>query len=670
MTYVVGLLQDLGQRVEMDGRKEQKEYDKYACWCEQTLSRKAKDIEEAKEEITATQTLIQKLKGDLGALSASIEGLKGEIAQNLDSQKEAEELRDKEFGEYNDEKLETEQCIGGLEAAIKVLTGAGTGKKGFLEVFQEAQVLSVVAGLRKVLKSSVAEQVVSIGDLEAVKHFVQRPDGLFGGHSMSAAQTANNPFGDYAPQSTQIQGILKGMYDAFTATLEKANADEADKQKAFEVLMATKKKELGTLQLTLEKEQLDETEKTKKLADAKVNLDDTEAQLKADEMFFAETKTSCKIKAQEWSERSRLRTEELSGIHTAIKLLNDKIARSVFGRAVTTLLQVRSGSGRSNAYSKLKSLYRSTGQPVLVTLATKVKTGGPLDEVIASINSMIAVLRKENMEDIEHRDRCQNAEGKNKNEMEDANHEIMKSGKAISRMEDQVKTLQREMDALDIEMGETKSEMKKQLELRNGEVADFKQALKDDATAIEILSETVAALSKFYKRNKIPLSLQQSSDPEYTLDPNKPPETSWKGADYGGRKSETTGIVAILGMLIEDLQLEMKAARKEDAEAQASYERGRAAAKEMLDAQMAKKTSKEEKLAELEEQIYDTEKHKSQSASDLGAEKDLKKTLLKDCSWVESHFKSRAGKRQAEIDGLQEAKGYLAGVESGEELAP
>jgi len=274
------------------------------------------------------------------------------------------------------------------------------------------------------------------------------------------------------------------------------------------------------------------------------------------------------------------------------------------------------------------------------------------------------------MEDIEHRDRCQNAEGKNKNEMEDANHEIMKSGKAISRMEDQVKTLQREMDALDIEMGETKSEMKKQLELRNGEVADFKQALKDDATAIEILSETVAALSKFYKRNKIPLSLQQSSDPEYTLDPNKPPETSWKGADYGGRKSETTGIVAILGMLIEDLQLEMKAARKEDAEAQASYERGRAAAKEMLDAQMAKKTSKEEKLAELEEQIYDTEKHKSQSASDLGAEKDLKKTLLKDCSWVESHFQSRAGKRQAEIDGLQEAKGYLAGVESGEELAP
>jgi len=87
------------------------------------------------------------------------------------------------------------------------------------------------------------------------------------GHSntLSAMQIANNPFGDYAPQSTQIQGILKGMYDAFTASLEKANAEEAEQQKAFEELMATLKKEQATLELTLEKETLDKAEKNKKV---------------------------------------------------------------------------------------------------------------------------------------------------------------------------------------------------------------------------------------------------------------------------------------------------------------------------------------------------------------------------------------------------------------------
>merc|ERR1711879_1002750 len=97
--------------------------------------------------------------------------------------------------------------------------------------------------------------------------------------------------------------------------------EEADQQKAFEELMATKKKELETLQLTLEKEELDEAEKTKKLADARVDLDDTKEQLKADEEFFATTKEGCKIKSQEWSERSRLRTQEMQGITQAIQIL-------------------------------------------------------------------------------------------------------------------------------------------------------------------------------------------------------------------------------------------------------------------------------------------------------------------------------------------------------------
>jgi len=157
---------------------------------------------------------------------------------------------------------------------------------------------------------------------------------------------------------------------------------------------------------------------------------------------------------------------------------------------------------------------------------------------------------------------------------------------------------------------------------------------------------------------------------EYTRDPDEAPETAWSSDEYGGRKAETKGILAILGMLREDLENEMKISREEDVEAEASYQKGRAAAKEMLDAQVAKKTRKEKNLAELERKIYDTREHQTQSASDLEAEKDFKETLQKDCAWVKSHFQTRAEKRDTEIDGLQEAKGYLAGVESGEELAP
>jgi len=85
-----------------------------------------------------------------------------------------------------------------------------------------------------------------------VQQFVNQPEQFVGGRAedLSAAQIANNPFGDYAPQSTQIQGILKDMYNVFASSLEKSNAEEAEKQKAFEELMKTKKQELATLQAT------------------------------------------------------------------------------------------------------------------------------------------------------------------------------------------------------------------------------------------------------------------------------------------------------------------------------------------------------------------------------------------------------------------------------------
>merc|ERR1712232_589171 len=146
----------------------------------------------------------------------------GDIGKAKEAVKEATAVREKEEDSYQAEKSESEQCIGALEAAINVLSGVGTGKKGFLETFQEAQLLSVVAGVKDVLTMPRATSGMSEQDLAEMKRFVDKPEAFVGkGKPLSAVQTANkNPFGDYAPQSTAIQGILKGMYDSFTADLE------------------------------------------------------------------------------------------------------------------------------------------------------------------------------------------------------------------------------------------------------------------------------------------------------------------------------------------------------------------------------------------------------------------------------------------------------------------
>merc|ERR1719502_1255001 len=192
-------------------------------------------------------------------------------------------------------------------------------------------------------KKSLPESV-SDKDLDLVKDFVARPEEFLKAHgsAMSAAQVGQNPFGDYAPQSTQIQGILKSMYDAFTADLEKHNAEEAESQKSFEEIMATKRQELATLEATLQKQETDVAAKTKKLSESQVLLDDTAAQLEADEKFFEDTKQACQTKASEWSVRTRLRTEELNGMQVAIKILSSKEAKATFKASTSTFVQLSS----------------------------------------------------------------------------------------------------------------------------------------------------------------------------------------------------------------------------------------------------------------------------------------------------------------------------------------
>jgi len=205
--------------------------------------------------------------------------------------------------------------------------------------------------------------------------------------------------------------------------------------------------------LTLDKHTLDEAQKTAKLADSQQTLDDTKVQLDADEKFFADTKEGCQTKASEWSERSRLRTEELQSIKKAIAILSSPEAQRTFYNSSTTFLQLavvsRHSAGNPNkAYNRLKTLavkYRSTS---LAELAVQAKAGGHFDKVMASIDAMIEFLRKEEQADIAHRDRCQGSQLKNKNDKEDLQSTIEKTDKEISRMNDEAKELKTKIATL------------------------------------------------------------------------------------------------------------------------------------------------------------------------------------------------------------------------------
>jgi len=299
-----------------------------------------------------------------------------------------------------------------------------------------------------------------------------------------------------------------------------------------------------------------------------------------------------------------------------------------------------------------------------------LKTGGHFDAVITAIDEMMKILREEEQDDITHRDRCQGSQNKNGNDIEDAEHNIAKTESELQRMEGVSNELKDKVNTLDGEINATGEDMATLLKMRNKESKEFVQSLADDTNAIALLNKAIVEISAFYTRNKIPLELaQKKEEPEYSIDQDKAPETVWDAAGYEGRKSETGGIVVILHMLVEDLDIEMGDARKADADAQKQYLDQNGSMQKSLDASKASKSATEVELADLGAKMNEADEYKGREGKDLEGQNSAKAALSTDCAWVETHFESRRTKRKTEIDGLTEAKAYLAGVEAGTEVA-
>jgi len=657
---VVELINELKAKIEADGKAEQKVYDKFACWCEKTTARKAGNIEEAKTSIEELTQLILELKGKKSTLTAEVKQLEKDIAANEAAQKEATSIRGKENSDYTTMRTQSEQTIGALEHAVKTLTGAGEGASAL----QQAQILSVAAGVRSALRK-VPKDLMTPEDMDNVKNFVKDPTGFFSKKTatFSGAQISQNPFGDYAPASTVIQGTLKNMYDTFTSQLESANADEAGKQKSYEELMATKSQELATLQSTLENKQTTLGETSKTLADSQEEKAATQAQLDDDEAFFEDTKEACKSKADAWAERSRLRTEELAGINKAVEILTSDEAQATFGRATSMLLQTAQDSEdvpRGKAYRTLKNVARKYHSLRLAALAATVKTSakGHFNAVIKSIDKMIGELRGEEQDDIDHRDWCQEHENKFTNQKEDLEYKVGQTEALIERLEAKSGELETAIAKSESEILQTQEAMAEALANRNEENEDFKAALKDDTDAVALLASALDALTAYSKNNKLGL-IAKHRQPEYAVDPDAAPSADFSGG--GSRSSETGGITGIISMIKEDLENEIKEAKEAEAKALAEFNEQRSAALATVAALKEKKTNQEMQKADTDEKKEDAAGVKTDTET-MVVEKQMELDSIKDnCEWIKGAFDDRRTKRKAEIEGLITAKAVLGG---------
>jgi predicted nucleic acid-binding Zn-ribbon protein len=666
---VVQLLKDLKTKIGHDGAEEQQIYDKYACWCEKTTKRKAAAIEEAQMELRALGQQILKLKGRIATLTAEIAELTEAIRKNEEAQAEATAIRQKENAQFVAETDEMKQALAALEKAIIVLRDATKPKP------QPPTAL--------LQRDSVAEGWSrAVAKVDAAIHALPERATLSSKQMSLLSEFVSGAIA-YAPQSATVQGILKDMYDTFSSDLESAMADEASKNRLFEDFIAVKQKELIELKKTKAKKEAEKAEAESQLAETTQAYDDTEAQMKADIEFFDLTKAACQAKLEEWSERKRLRTEELEGIDKAIEILTSDEAREMFSKSIkpgveTNFLQLDAeqfASAPARAFSILKASATRAHSLRLASLAAEVRTAktGHFEPVIKAIDTMIQTLKDEEAADIAKRDQCKDEYQNIASTVADLKWKIEKNMAKIDKLEQLIALREAEKAKTIEDIEEVIKQIGEMENVRQEENRAFLQAKSDDEQAIDLLEQAKDALTAYFKKNKIEMGpvqgsvkgLELSQEPEFQVSEDQAPDATF--SHKGKRKNDSKGIVQIMTMLIEDLQDEIKNGMKDEEAAQLDFESRLAAAKKLQKELEHKKVNLELTIAKRESEKDDEHADMTVNKKDLSDEVAYKKDITNDCDWIIRAFEERRNRRAAEMEGLVGAKEFLAGYQGSPE---
>jgi hypothetical protein len=657
---VITLLEGMAKKVSAEGEKEEELYKKFMCYCSGTGNELAAAVAEGQAKVPQLESSIQEAGDQLQQTKLDLKQAQDDRTAAKETLASAVAQREKQNKAFLEKESELKMYVDGLTKAITAIERGVTG----------GALLQSEAG-GTLLRKAVAESSATEYDRGVVMGFLQGT-------------------GEYVPKSGEVTGILKQMKDEFAASLQEVQDAEAKAVAVFGDLQAAKTKQINVLTAAIEKKTERIGTLQVEIVSMKQELEATQGSLAEDLEFAANIKKDCESKSAEWEERKRLRAEELVAIHETIKILSDDDALELFKKTLPAPSFVQmEASSRALRKRALALLDRSQGNKApaertqldFLTMALQGRDFS-FAKIIAMIDNMVKLLADEQAEDEVKKEYCT----KSIDDVEDKGKELQKriADYQVS-LDDAAETMEaliKDVDELTKGIAELDKSVTEATETRKEENDEYKELMSSNSAAKELLNFAKNRLNKFYnpklykppKEDEAPAAsaLQLSKTPalvqisRHSLhggkrDAPEPPPDTW-GA-YGKKSQETTGAIAMIDLLVKDLDKEMTEAKVGEKNSQASYEQLMAdsASKRAADLKsISKKTSEKANLEQAKE--ADTMALKS-SEKELMATKVYESNLHAECDWIMQFFDMRKAARAEETDNLKAAKAILSGAD-------
>jgi predicted nucleic acid-binding Zn-ribbon protein len=333
-----------------------------------------------------------------------------------------------------------------------------------------------------------------------------------------------------------------------------------------------------------------------------------------------------------------------------------------------------------------------------MALAGKKMSSSGFGKVIKMIDDMVALLKDEQVADDNKKQYCltefDNADDKKKA----LERKLSLTQTAIETTQDGIATLTDEIAALVAAIKALDKDVAEATAQRQAENKAFTEMIASDSAAKELLGLAKNRLNQFYNPKlykpapKAELSAQERilvsqggtasptpapagiagtgvtvfadvsahSQENGEVAPPPPPAT-WDA--YAKKSGESTGVIAMIDLLVKDLTKEMTEGKTTEADAQADYE-------QMMRDMAEKRVEDSDALAEkqsakagLESDLAALNDEHASATRELGATLEYIASLHGECDWLLKYFDVRKEARSGEIDSLVSAKAVLSGAD-------
>jgi len=480
--------------------------------------------------------------------------------------------------------------------------------------------------------------------------------------------------------------------------------------KVYEELMAAKKKEVAALSKSIEEKLNRVAGLGVKIAEMKNDHDDTVESHAEDKLFLADLGKSCDAKAAVHEEEKKMRAQELVALADTIKVLNDDDALELFKKtlpsssasfvqmhASTSSMRMQVDDLLAQARSRLPQ-GQERQRIDFIALALRGRKMG-FEKVIALIDELVATLKKEQLDDNHKKEYCAVQFDQSDDTRKSLERSLSDLETVIAEAKDGIATLAEEIKALQGSIAALDKSVAEATEQRKAENAEYKDLMASNGAAKELILFAKNRLHKFYNPKlykaapKVELS---SEDRIFVNNGGTPPPTEAPGgiagtgisvgfmqlasaraqvgkdapppppataAAYAKKSEETNGVMAMMELLVKDLQKEMTEAETGEKESQVDYEKMMADSAEKRAMDSKSLNDKEAAKADLESSLQSSLSDQASATKEHMAVMKYIQSLHAECDWLLQYFEVRKQARAGEIDSLGKAKAVLSGAD-------